>query len=281
MMFGLKKVRWPPGRCVAADALDLQPVHAEEEVSGVVRGDELSRAARAILRLLCCLPAPPTRWRRSRLPRRCGTKHMSPPMPAAVGSYAAGDAGGQFSCRAGLTCMAVARRLLLTRAAAASGHFAQTAVQVRATRCVLWPHSAPQPGSRRLTVPMPPAPAWAPWVCAAHCRPRFLPYGVACRASGPRPAGPVRVSPGRALGPGLARRLPCTVLRPSRPMPVGLVPRPCWPFRADHEARITLPIRRGRTLLALALGLDSPSFQPVIHCIAPRRPSDPRAGLGP
>ena len=86
MMFGLKKVRWPPGRCVAADALDLQPVHAEEEGSGVVRGDELSRAAWAILRLLCCLPAPPTRWRRSRLPRRCGTKHMSPPCrpPSAV-----------------------------------------------------------------------------------------------------------------------------------------------------------------------------------------------------
>ncbi len=45
MMLGLKKVRWPPGRCVAADALDLQPVQG----AGTARGNESYRAARAIM----------------------------------------------------------------------------------------------------------------------------------------------------------------------------------------------------------------------------------------
>lgn len=211
MMLGLKKVRRPPGRCVAADAPDLQPVRAEGGGgSGVVRGDEPSRAA---LPSSACSAACLRRQRAGTAPACRGDAGRGPchppAMPAAAGVMPPAMPAGSSRRRVGLTCMAVARGcrlhgqrrtwafhtggnlaykiggphlgydpgeflspvstgfgidqnpdpLVADAGSAAPGHSVQTAVQVRATRCVLWTHSAPQPGSRRLAELMPPDPA--------------------------------------------------------------------------------------------------------------------------
>ena len=116
---------------------------------GLRRGSRRRAVPRgsAILGLLCCLPAPPTRWHRSRLPRRCGTRPM--PSPRHAGrrrSHAAGDAGGQFSSSRGVDMYGSGARLSPTRAAPHLGipHRRQPCLQDR------W--AAPGLRSRRVLV---------------------------------------------------------------------------------------------------------------------------------